>query len=174
MRTVVHWVPNFRLFRSMISRFWDIPHFTFPIDSYLKISKCHKIFKTWPIAKKRDSLYSTMVANVLKRFGWHQMKNVGEAFRNFWAPYGPVLRKISKCHRIFIFWQIAKKSNSLYQPQIMILCMKFGLNLMNCWRSVSKSWNRKLCKVHWMAPNQTQGIGHEKYPTYVQCSRQFP
>ncbi len=54
-----------------------------------------------------------------------------------------------KCHRIFDFWQIAKKvivkgighqkypthvhcsqiakkSNSLYQSQIIILCMKFG------------------------------------------------
>ncbi len=24
-----------------------------------------------------------------------------------------------------------------------------------------KSWNQKLCKVHRMTPNQTQGIGHQ-------------
>ena len=44
MCTVVHRVPNFRPFRSKISRYWDIPHFRFPSDSYVKISKCHKIF----------------------------------------------------------------------------------------------------------------------------------
>ena len=33
----------------------------FPIDSHVKISRRHNIFfKTWPIAKKSDSLYSTM------------------------------------------------------------------------------------------------------------------
>ncbi len=49
----------------------------FLIDSHVKISKCHKIFKTWPNAKKSNSLYSTMIANVLIKFGWHQMKTVG-------------------------------------------------------------------------------------------------
>ena len=42
-----------------------------------EISKCHKIFKTWPIATKSNSLYFTMVANVLIKFGWHRMKTVG-------------------------------------------------------------------------------------------------
>ena len=41
----------------------------FPIDSHVKISECHKIFKTWPIAKESDSLYSTMVAYVLIKIG---------------------------------------------------------------------------------------------------------
>ena len=50
----------------------------------LKFHKCHKIFKTWTIAKKSDSLYSTMVANVFIKFVWHRMKIVGgPAFRNF-------------------------------------------------------------------------------------------
>ena len=40
----------------------------FPIDSHVKISKYHKIFKTCPIAKKINSLYSAMVANVLITF----------------------------------------------------------------------------------------------------------
>ncbi len=83
MCTVVHRVPNFRPFRSTISHhdFRDNIHtLGFPIDSHVKISKCHK---TWPIAKKSDSLYSTIlvVANVFIKFGSHQMKTVGgEAF----------------------------------------------------------------------------------------------
>ncbi len=69
---------KFYPFRSTISRFrYNIHILGFPIDSHVKISKCHNIFKTWPIAKKNDSLYSTMVANVLIKFGWHQMKTVG-------------------------------------------------------------------------------------------------
>ena len=31
------------------------------------------------------------------------------------AAYGPVLRKISKCHTFCNFWQIAKKSDNLYE-----------------------------------------------------------
>ena len=45
------------------------------------------------------------------------------------AAYRPVLTKISKCHFFFIFWQIAQKSNNLYQvycPMIRIPCIKFG------------------------------------------------
>ena len=100
-----------------------------PFIPIIKISKCHKIFKTWLIAKKSNSLYFTMVANVLIKFGWHWMKTLGGvAFWNF-QPHGPVLRKIPKCHNIFKFWQIAKKSNSLYQPLIMTLGMKLGWNL---------------------------------------------
>ncbi len=40
--------------------------------------------KTWPIAKKSNSLYSPIVANVLIKFGWHQMKSeAGVEFQNF-------------------------------------------------------------------------------------------
>ena len=63
MCSVVPWVPHLSQLHSTISGFWDIPHFRFPINSYVKISKCHKIFKTWPIAKKCYSLYFTMVAS---------------------------------------------------------------------------------------------------------------
>ncbi len=37
-----------------------------------------------------------------------------------------------------------------------------------------KSWNQKFCKVHRMTPNQTQGIGQQKYPTYVHCDTPSP
>ncbi len=55
-------IPNFHLFRSMIIRFRDIPHFRLPIDFHVKISKCHIFLKLG----HSNSLYSTMVAKVLK------------------------------------------------------------------------------------------------------------
>ncbi len=60
----------------------------------------------------------------------------------------------------------------------MILCMKFGWNLMKNLEGevVRKSWNRTFCtsKVHRMTPNQTQGIRHQKYPRPVHCSTPSP
>ncbi len=47
--------PNFHPFHSMISRFQEQD---VPIDSYVKISKCHKSFNIWPIANKSNSMYS--------------------------------------------------------------------------------------------------------------------
>ncbi len=56
-------IPNLHACRSTISPLG------FPIHSHVKISKCHKIFGTRPMAKKSNSLYSFMVANVLMKFG---------------------------------------------------------------------------------------------------------
>ncbi len=44
----------------------------------------------------------------------------------FSAPYGPVLTKISKQHKSFKFWQIAKTSNSLYSLMTTILTIQFS------------------------------------------------
>ena len=83
--------------------------FRFPIDSYLKILKCHKIFNTWPIGKKSNSLYSTMVTQCPHKVWLTSDENSRRrSVLKFPAPYGPVLTKISKSHRIFKFWQIAK------------------------------------------------------------------
>ncbi len=84
------------------------------------------------------------------------------------------VKNISKCHNFCNFWQITKKKATACM--IMIPCKKFGWNLMKTVEGVvfRKSWNRKLCKVHRMTPNQTQGIGHQKYPTYVHCSTPSP
>ncbi len=64
-------VPNFHLFRSTISLFKILHIYDFPIDAHVKISKCDKIVKTYPIAKKSSNLFSTMVAksNVLISLG---------------------------------------------------------------------------------------------------------
>ncbi len=58
----------------------------------------------------------------------------------------------------------------------MILCTKFGWNLMKSVKEIvfRISWNRKFCKVHRMTGNQTQGIGHQKCPTYVHCINPSP
>ncbi len=76
--------------------------------------------------------------------GWEEI-TVGEV--TFPAAYGPVL-KISRCHN-FATLADRYKSNSLYQPLIMILCMKFGWNLMETVEegvAFRKSQNRKFCK----------------------------
>ncbi len=39
---------------------------------------------------KSNSLYSTMVANDLIKFGWHRMDTGGVAFLKLPAPYGPI------------------------------------------------------------------------------------
>ncbi len=42
----------------------------------------------------------------------------------FAAPYGPVLRKMSKSNKIFDNWQIAKKSIRLYSPMVISVLVK--------------------------------------------------
>ena len=55
-----------------------------------------------------------MTAIFLIKFGPDGMKSVGGvAFCNFQAPYGSVLTKNSKCHKVFKFWHIAKNTYSL-------------------------------------------------------------
>ena len=107
------------LYDQLFSRYIALHILGFPTDSHVKISKCHKFCKTWPIAKKSNSLHSRMVSSVLIKFGWDPMKTVGEV----------------------AFW---------------------------------KSYNWKFCKLHWMTPNQTQGIGHQEYPTYMHCKTLRP
>ncbi len=55
---VVHMTPrNFGRFRFIISRFlFNI--LRFPIDSRIKMSKCHRIFEIWSIVTKHNSLHS--------------------------------------------------------------------------------------------------------------------
>ena len=89
---------------------------------------------------KSNSLYSTMVANVLIKFGWHRMKTLrGVVVLKFPAPYGPVLTKISKCHRFFNFWHITKKVIAYNSPWLWYFAWSLVEIGWNCWRSsVSK------------------------------------
>ena len=102
-------VPNIYMFRSTFSRFQIFHILWFSIDSDVKMSKCHKLFKTWLIAKKSNRMYSPMVANVLITFGRHQMKTLMRSgVLKFPAPYVPVLTKILKCHKL-LFLAICQK-----------------------------------------------------------------
>ncbi len=74
------------------------------------------MFKTWPIVKKSNSLYPTMVANdAVMKFGWHRMKIIGGwgwgggSILKFPASCGPVLITISNWHIIFLICQITQK-----------------------------------------------------------------
>ncbi len=177
MSTVVPRVPNFHPFRPTISRFRDNIHILgFPIDSHVKISKCHKMFSTWPIVKKSDSLYSTVVANVLIKFGWHQMKTVGGAFWNFQPRVVLCWEKFQSVIKFLIFGRLPKKVIAYISPRLWYFVWSYDQNVMKTVEAVvfRKSWNQKLCKVHRMTPNQTQGIGHQKYSTYMHCSTPSP
>ena len=67
-----------------ISHFRDIPHFSFPIDSYAKFKSDTK-FLIWGQSDKISiTLYSPMTAVFILKFGLDRMKNVrGVAFCNF-------------------------------------------------------------------------------------------
>ncbi len=58
-----------------------------------------------------------MAANVVTKFGWTPMKNVGEIENSscIWS----CVKKISKCHNFCKFWQIAIISDSLYGYDIL-------------------------------------------------------
>ncbi len=86
MCNVVPQVPNFCPFRSAIGHFQDFPidFRGLPIDSHVKISNCHNIFKFWQIAKISITVYFPMTALLIIKFGSNQMKTVGGvAFWNF-------------------------------------------------------------------------------------------
>ena len=95
--------------RSSVFEIFHIIFLGFPIDYHIRISKWHKIFKTWPIAKKSDSLYSTMVAKDLIKFGWHQVKTVGEAFWNVQPHMVLCWEKVQSPIKFSIFGRSSKK-----------------------------------------------------------------
>ncbi len=89
------------------------------------------------------SLYDHPIDSYAKISKCHE--NWGRSVLKFLAPYGPVLTKISKCHKFVNFWLIAKNSNSLPEPLFKILCMKFGWNVKKTVEGVvfRTSWNQK-------------------------------
>ncbi len=108
--------PIFHPFRSTINHFQVIAYFkSFPSDCHVKISKCHKMFRTLPIANKCDSLCSTVVANVLKVWmRWHGNCRRSSILQ-FPASYSPVLTTTTttkiKCHKLFSFASNHQKIN---------------------------------------------------------------
>ncbi len=119
-----------------------------------------------------------MVANVLIKFGWHQMENVGgEAFWNFQPHiYGPVLRKISNCHRIFKFWQIAKTVIAYIRPWLWY----FMWSLAEIWWKLLKEWcfenhieNFAKC-TQWPQTKLKESGIKNTFHIYVHCSTPSP
>ncbi len=134
----------------------------FPIDSHVKISQCHNIFKTWPIAKKSNRMYSTTVA-ILANVPWSWLKSDenhrGNSILELPAPYGPMLTKISNCHKTFQYFT---------ERQIKVIgCILPWMKSVGVVHAFWKSEHRKCCKVYWMTPNWTYRSRHEKYPTYA-------
>ena len=100
---------KFRRFHSMINRFRDISRFRFfhwlPCENFKVPQMLSNI------------LYSTMVSNVLIKVWLTPDENRRRSsVLKFPGPYGHVLTTISKCHKIFNFWQVAKKVIAYIPP----------------------------------------------------------
>ncbi len=91
-----------------------------------------QMFNFWPITKTPITLYPFMTDCLIYRKIWLRSdKNCRRSgVLKFPAPNGPVLTKISKCHKFFDFWQITKRSITFYSP-VTTLCVKmFGSDQM--------------------------------------------
>ena len=75
-----------------------------------------------------------MTAFFIIKFGSNWIKTVNcrrSSVVKFPAPYGPVLTKnVTKCHKIFNFWQIAKTFITFYSSITTLYIIKFGSDRM--------------------------------------------
>ena len=124
--------PSPKLFVSFALRtaVFEIFHILgFPLTPMLnfKVQQVFLIF--WQIAKIYITLYSPMTGVFLIKVWPRLDENCRRSsVLKFPAPYGSVLTKNAKCHKIFKFWQIAKSTYSLNSLVINILTIKFGCN----------------------------------------------
>ncbi len=82
--TVAPRVTNFRPFRSTISHFQDIAHFTiFPLTPMLKFQSATKCLILTDYQNIYMTLYSLIAALLIIKFGSDRIKTVGVAFWNF-------------------------------------------------------------------------------------------
>ena len=113
----------------MISRFQDIAHLGFPIDFQVKISKCHKIFNFWQIAKTFITTFHYNCLTYYKVWLRSDQNCKRSNILKFRAPYSPVLTKISKCHKIFTFGRFWQKKVLAISPHDQHTYNKFWLKL---------------------------------------------
>ena len=119
--TIWHWVPIFRPFRSMISRFRDIPQFRFfPLTPLLKFQSAKYFFKNVRLLRKEIAVFHHGSQCAHKVWPTSD-KTCRSSILKFPGAYGPLLTKISKCHEIFNFWQIAKKVIAYISPSLSYL-----------------------------------------------------
>ncbi len=114
MSTIKPQVPNFHQFCSTISRFQDIPHFTF--SRWLPCKNCAtKFLKLGRLPKK-------VPCSVLIKFGWHQMKTVGgEEFWNFQPHMVLCSEKFQSAIEFLIFGRLPKKVIAYISPRLWYL-----------------------------------------------------
>ncbi len=164
--------PNFLLASPTISRFWDISHLGFTIDSHVKISKCHKFCKTWLISKASNSLHSPMVNNVLIKFGWDPMKTVGEvAFWNFSSTWSCFKKNV----KVQYFLQFLADHQKSIVPYITPWLWYFVWSLIGFWLKLleeQRFQNRRIRNfamcTNW--PETKLKQSGMKNTLYMQCS----
>ncbi len=83
--------------------------YDFPIDSHVKISKYHKIFKNLDDCREKYLLVFLHCSQCRHRFWLRSDEHRWSSVLKFPAPYVPMLTKISKWHQFFYFWHIAKE-----------------------------------------------------------------
>ncbi len=167
MKSTLH-IPSFRPFRSTISRFQDITHFRiFPIDSQVKISKCHKILSFLSDRQNVHKCVFPYDCLIYHKVLWSDKICRRSSVLKFSAPYGHMLTKISMCHKSFKFLHI-KKSISLYSLMTNLLRIKFDWNWMKTVGAAPFEHPKidSFGKIHRMTLNWAHRITHEKYPTY--------
>ncbi len=115
------------LYDQLLSRYYTFKDF--PIGFHVKISKCCKICNFCRLLKR---LYSLVTALFIIRFGSYRIKTVEGVISclKFPAIYGPVLTKISKCHKIFNFLEITKTFITFHFSITTLFIIKFGSDWM--------------------------------------------
>ncbi len=122
------WVHNFHPVHShsTISPFPDNQHFrTFQLNSMLKFWRAI-IFLNLGNCQESNSLYNTIVTNVLIKSGWDRMKSVGVAFWNFqphmvlcYEKFQSVVKSDMRCKTLHIqFMGVQVQNFHLFCPTI--------------------------------------------------------
>ena len=83
----------------------------------LKFQSATNFFKTWPIAKKSDSLYSAMIAQCPHEVWLTSDEHCSRSsVLKCPAPYDPVLTKFQSTIEFLIFGRSPKKSQPILAP----------------------------------------------------------
>ncbi len=96
--------------------------YNFPIDSYVKFQSAKTLFLA--ARRKMYNFIFPYVCIIYHKLWLRSYKNCRSSVLKSQIPLGPVLTKLSKCHKICNFWQITK--TTLYSPMTTLFIMKFG------------------------------------------------
>ena len=137
---------------------------------HVKVSKHHKSFKLNRLPRT-DSLYSTMIANVLMKFRWDQMKATeggggvdSRSILKFSAKNGPVLTKVLNCHIYFLILPDRKKSGGMETFE--------NLDIRNFEKCTE--WPQIELKRIWHEEYSTYGAPDTSSPKFSHYDQPFP